>query len=185
MSQIEKSNDSDLALSCIIHKMNEVHAGVKSELSDASTLFDDHIHLLIDTLEYQIGVLSKGAQILTASVQDERPFVEVKLDILLASHDVVDYKLDKLGVMQKTLNDKLDAQAKLFTERFTRIVCFLFVVIFMQILCGMQNACHMQRVMQFAAVPRETPTWVVTERSEIELLCAGIVAVCTWIYSAW
>jgi hypothetical protein len=182
---MQVSTDFDLAVSVIVHKLADVQAGVKSELSDASTLFDDHIHLLIDTLEYQIGVLSKGAQILTASVQDERPFVEVKLDILLASHDVVDYKLDQLGVMQKTLNDKLDAQAKLFTERFTRIVCCLFAVMFMQILCGMQNACHMQRVMQFAAVPRETPTWVVTERSEIEFLCDGIVYLCTWIYSVW
>jgi len=165
--------------------MTEVQAGVKSELTDASSAFDEHIHLLIDVLEHHIGELSQRAQILTASVQDERPLTQVKLDILLVSHDVVEYKLNQLGVMQKTLNDKLDAQAKLFTERFTRIVCCLFGVIVMQILCGMQNACHMQRVMQFAAVPRETPTWVVTERSEIEFLCDGIVYLCTWIYSVW
>ena len=180
---MEVSNDFDSVASCIIHKMNQVQAGVKSELGDVASLFDHQIHLLIDVLEFQIGLLAKGGQILTASVQDEGEFVQVKLDILLASHDVVDYKLDKLGVMQQTLNDKLDAQATLCVQGFKLVVRGLVLVLIMLIFYCIQNACHVQWAMR-VAVPRETPTptWVVKERSDLQFMGDLIFYLCTGMY---
>ena len=162
---MEASNDFEIVAGCIIHKMN-VKVGtddalekVSSDLSDAAYVF-----------HYQLGHVARHAQILNASINQELPLVQVKLDILLASHDVVNYKLDKL-------NDKLDAQAKLFTQGFKLVVQCLALVLFMQILCYMQNSRHLQ-------LPRETPGWAsrFEDRSDLGIMWDGFVCFCDLVF---